>query len=91
MDDPKTPGHLAPSGDVTIFEVTELRHTLQTWLTAHDAVTLDLTDVRHIDASGLQLLIAAHRTGRCSLQGLSVKSREDLRRFGWESDERGAR
>ena len=72
------------SGDCTIFEIADIRQQLLAALRSDRPVTLDLTPVGKVDASGLQLLIAAHRTGRCDVRGLSEKTVEDCRRIGWE-------
>lgn len=81
---------LAPSGDLTIFEVSEFRQTLQDQIAAAHSVTLDFTHTGKIDASGLQLIMAAQRCGTVTLRGLSPATLEDLSRLGWEQRNEGA-
>lgn len=86
MSEPVT---ISPSTDMTIFEVSELKQNLLDALAAGSAVTLDLTHAGNIDASGLQTMMAAHRSGKLILQGLSVATIETFRRLGWDPTDKG--
>ena len=57
------------------FAVTEIRETattLRALIEGEDAVTIDLSDAREIDASGVQLLIAARRSAARSNNPFSI-------------------
>lgn len=83
------PPALSLSSDVTIVEVQELKQTLLTTLAANHAVVLDLAHAGHIDASGLQTILIAHRSGKLTLRGLSPAIIEDCRRLGWNLTDKG--
>ncbi len=78
------------SSDLTIFEVSEWKQSLLGRLSAHDSVTLDLTNAGKVDASGFQLIMAAHRAGKLILHNIPPATAEDLRRLGWEPGKQGA-
>lgn len=84
---------LAPmsiASDLMIFEISEWKQRLLTQLNSHDTVTLDLAHAGNIDASGLQLMMAAHRTGKLLFHDIPTAIADDLRRLGWEPGVYGA-
>ncbi len=62
---------LSPSGDLTIFEATDFRNSLVTLLSQEGPVTVDLSGVKHMDCSCLQVVLAARRSGRLTVTGLT--------------------
>lgn len=78
-----------PTGDLTIFEVAEFRRNLQTRLDGGASLTLNVSAVGKIDASGLQVMIAAHRSDALTIQGLSVATADEFRRLGWHPGKKG--
>ncbi len=83
------PALISPSGDLTIFEVTEFKQTLHAALAINPSVKLDLTHAGKIDASGLQVIMAAHRSGKLTLHALSPVTIEDFRQVGWDPTDKG--
>jgi len=65
-----------PTNDLTIFEATEFRNSLVTLLSQEGPVSLDLSHVQQMDSSCMQILLAAHRTGRLTVVGLSEQIRQ---------------
>lgn len=59
--------------DCSIYEVSEMHQKLQTLLQKATTTTLDLSAVEHVDASFLQLLIAAHNEALNNEAQLRVK------------------
>jgi len=55
------PGHLAVSGEFTIYTAGEWRERLLAAVTGQAEVSLDLSEISEIDTAGLQLLIATQR------------------------------
>ncbi len=51
------PGHIAITGELTIYTALELKVKLLAGLSAHEELELDLSSVGEIDAAGLQLLV----------------------------------
>ena len=75
-------------GDVTIFEVADWKQRLCASLAAGE-VRLDLSNAGHIDASGVQLLLAAHCTGKLVLHDVPAAVAEEFERVGWVSFRQG--
>lgn len=74
---------LAPSGELTIFEVAGFHQELVRPLGAQGSATIDLSRVERLDASALQLLIAAHRSGRVTVTGLRESHQAQLTALGY--------
>lgn len=77
------PLHLTPTGDLTIFEIADFKAQLRLGLEQGQGVTVDLGDAGTLDASALQLLIAAcHHE---SVQLINVPARVTARfaQMGW--------
>lgn len=77
------PLHLTPSGDLTIFEISDFKAQLQAGLKQGQGITVDLGEAGTVDASALQLLIAAccHE----SVHLINVPARVTMRftQMGW--------
>jgi anti-anti-sigma regulatory factor len=78
----KTNSTYAPTNDLTIFEATELRNSLVTLLSQDGPVTVDLSQVHQIDSSCIQILLAAHRSGRLTMAGVSEQFRLKATQLG---------
>lgn len=76
------PAVVALDGDLTIFEIGTVHSALLQRLAEQDRVTLDLAKVQRVDASALQLLVAAQRSGRVTVTGQSEALRARLEQLG---------
>nr|MBL8035978.1 STAS domain-containing protein [Nitrospira sp.]MBS0153197.1 STAS domain-containing protein [Nitrospira sp.]MBS0168494.1 STAS domain-containing protein [Nitrospira sp.] len=75
--------HLAPTGDLTIFEAAEFKESLMNLLANDGLVSLDLSGVVRVDTSAIQLLLAARKQGRMLVTGLSPDLQTKLNRLGF--------
>lgn len=71
-----------PTGDLTIFEVASFKDGLVELLSCGGAGTLDLSLVGQVDSSALQLILAALRTERLCVTGVSTEVTSKLERIG---------
>lgn len=71
-----------PTTDLTIFEASDFRFSLITLLLQDGPVTVDLSRVHQIDSSCLQILLAAHRSGRLTVAGISEQFRLKATQLG---------
>ena len=78
----KTGSTYAPTNDLTIFEATDFRNSLVALLSQDGPVTVDLSHVHQIDSSCIQLLLAAHRSGRLTMAGISEQFRLKATQLG---------
>lgn len=91
--DPSAPGfskdeyqnlrHLAPTGDLTIFEAAEFKQSLVNLFANDGLVSLDLSGIARVDTSAIQLLLAARKQGRMLVTGLSQDLQMKLSRLGF--------
>lgn len=72
----------APMNDLTIFEAADFRNALVTLLSQDGPVTVNLSHVHRIDSSCIQMLLAARRSGRLTLAGLSEQLRLKAMQLG---------
>lgn len=77
------PIHLAPSGDLTIFEICDFKAQLETGLKQGQGITVDLGETGTVDASALQLLIAACRHESVQLINVPDRVTERFAQMGW--------
>jgi anti-anti-sigma regulatory factor len=75
--------HLAPNGDLTIFEISDFKVQLQSGLKQGQGVTIDLGETGTVDASALQLLIAACRHESVQLINVPARVTERFTQMGW--------
>ena len=61
----------AVTGELTIAVAAEVKAKVATWLSGNRVITLDLSSVSRVDCAGLQVIIAAARTGRVTLRSIS--------------------
>lgn len=58
--------HLAPTGELTIFEAAEFKESLVKLFANDGLVSLDLGAVVRVDTAAIQLMLAARKQGRIS-------------------------
>lgn len=73
---------LKPSGALTIAEVAEFRSMLVSRLVQDGPVIVDLSAVDAIDTAGLQVLAAAKRTGRLTIEQANESVRKTAQAVG---------
>ena len=78
----RTDSTYAPTNDLTIFEATDFRNGLVALLPQKGPVTVDLSHIHHIDSSCTQILLAAHRSGRLTVAGISEQFRLKATQLG---------
>ncbi len=78
-----SPMHLAPNGDLTIFEISDFKVQLQSGLKQGQGVTIDLGETGTVDASALQLLIAACLHESVQLINVPARVAERFAQMGW--------
>jgi anti-anti-sigma regulatory factor len=77
------PRHLAPVGDLTIFEAGEFKESLVKLLSNDGLVSLDLSGVTRVDSSAIQLILAARKQGRLFISGISDDLKQKLSQLGF--------
>lgn len=75
--------HMAPAGDLTIFEAAEFKRGLRTLFENEGLVSLDLSKVTRVDTSIIQLLWAARKQGRMVVSGISQDLQAKLSQLGF--------
>jgi len=75
--------HLAPGGDLTIFEAAEFKEGLLKLFQNDGLVSLDLGNVSRVDTAIIQLLWAARKRGRMFVTGLSQDLQGRLTQLGF--------
>jgi anti-anti-sigma regulatory factor len=73
---------LSPSGELTIFEASAFHGDLVKLLGVEGPRTLDLSGVPRMDAAGIQLVLAARRSGRVTVTGLTPDARRAIASLG---------
>ncbi len=74
---------LKPIGDLTIFEAAQFHEDLSTLQKQEGPLELDLSEVDRMDSSCVQLIVAATRSGRLTLQGYSQHIRDRFEQIGF--------
>ena len=74
--------HLAPIGDITIFEAGEFKESLVKLFANDGLVSLDLSGVARVDTAAIQLMLAARKQGRMFVTGISVDLQTKLNQLG---------
>jgi anti-anti-sigma regulatory factor len=75
--------HLAPSGDLTIFEAAEFKASLVKLFANEGLVSLDLSGVARVDTAGIQLILAARKQGRMLVMGIPQDLQATLTKLGF--------
>jgi anti-anti-sigma regulatory factor len=81
--DDQNPRHLAPKGDITIFEAGEFKDSLTKLFTNDGLVSLDLSGVARVDTAAIQLLLAAKKQNRMFVSGISEDVQSRLVQLGF--------
>jgi anti-anti-sigma regulatory factor len=81
--DEQNPRHLAPKGDITIFEAAEFKASLTKLLANDGLVSLDLSGVTRVDTAAVQLLLAARKESRMFVSGVSEDLQTRLQQLGF--------
>jgi ABC-type transporter Mla MlaB component len=77
------PNRMTPLGDLTIFEITGFTSQLQAALAKGETTVIDLCHIGTVDASALQILIAACESGAAELVNAPKRVAEQLTCLGW--------
>lgn len=75
--------HLAPTGDLTIFEAGEFKDALVKLFTNEGLVSLDLGGVKRVDTAAIQLLLSARKQQRMLVAGVSEEMQGKLAQLGF--------
>jgi anti-anti-sigma regulatory factor len=79
----QNPRHLAPTGDLTIFEAGEFKESLVKLFANEGLVSMDLSAVARVDTSAIQLILAARKQGRMFVTGVSQDVQTKLKQLGF--------
>jgi anti-anti-sigma regulatory factor len=79
----QNPRHLAPTGDLTIFEADEFKESLVKLFTNDGLVSLDLAGVPRVDTAAIQLMLAARKQERMFVSGVSDELQAKLKHLGF--------
>ncbi|MCA9500284.1 MAG: STAS domain-containing protein [Nitrospira sp.] len=74
---------LRPLGDLTIFEAAQFHADLLALHQQEGPLGIDLSEVNGIDSSCVQLMVAATRSGRVTVQGYSNRIRDKFEQIGF--------
>ena len=77
------PEILRPIGDLTIFEAAQFHADLLALHRQEGRLLIDLSEVSSLDSSCVQLMVAATRSGRVSVQGYSSRIRDKFEQIGF--------
>lgn len=75
--------HLAPTGDLTIFEAGEFKEALVKLFTNEGLVSMDLENVKRLDTAAIQLLLAAKKQNRMFVSGISEDLQVRIQQLGF--------
>lgn len=81
--DDQNPRHLAPKGDITIFEAGEFKDSLTKLFKNDGLVSVDLSGVARVDTAAIQLLLAAKKENRMFVSGISEDLQTRLHQLGF--------
>ncbi len=79
----QNPRHLAPSGDLTVFEAAEFKESLVKLFSNEGLVSLDLSGVARVDTAAIQLILAARKQGRMLVMGIPQELQDKLKQLGF--------
>ena len=74
---------LRPLGDLTIFEAAQFHADLLALHQQEGPLQINLEEVNGMDSSCVQLMVAATRSGRVTVQGYSNRIREKFEQIGF--------
>lgn len=79
----ENPRHLAPTGDLSIFEVGEFKEALLKLMANEGLVSLDLSGVDRVDTAAIQLMLSARKQARMLVMGIPQDLQEKLKQLGF--------
>lgn len=79
----QNPRHLAPKGEITIFEAAEFKESLVNLFANDGLVSLDLSGAARVDTAGIQLMWAARKKTRMLVMGISQDLQTKLTQLGF--------
>lgn len=82
----ENPRHLAPTGDLTIFEAGEFKEALRKLMTNEGLVSLDLSNVDRVDTAAIQLMLSARKQARMLVMGIPQDLQEKLKQLGFTGE-----
>lgn len=74
---------LKPLGDLTIFEAAQFHADLLAFHRQEGPLQIDLGEVKGMDSSCVQLMVAATRSGRVTVQGYTSRIRNTFEQIGF--------
>ncbi|MBX3318595.1 MAG: STAS domain-containing protein [Nitrospira sp.] len=85
MSDPgdANPRHLAPTGDLTIFEAGEFKESLVKLMANEGLVSMDLSGVARVDTAAIQLMLSARKQARLLVMGIPQELQNKLKQLGF--------
>lgn len=79
----ENPRHLAPIGDLSIFEAGEFKEALMKLMANEGLVSLDLSNVDRVDTAAIQLMLAARKQARMLVMGIPEDLQDKLKQLGF--------
>ena len=79
----ENPRHLAPIGDLSIFEAGEFKEALVKLMANEGLVSLDLSNVDRVDTAAIQLMLAARKQARMLVMGIPEDLQDKLKQLGF--------
>jgi len=77
------PRHLAPTGDLTIFEAGEFKESLVKLMANEGLVSMDLSGVARVDTAAIQLMLSARKQARLLVMGIPQELQNKLKQLGF--------
>jgi anti-anti-sigma regulatory factor len=82
----ENPRHLAPTGDLSIFEAGEFKEALLKLMANEGLVSLDLSNVDRVDTAAIQLMLSARKQARTLVMGIPQDLQDKLKRLGFTGE-----
>ena len=79
----ENPRHLAPIGDLSIFEAGEFKEALVKLMANEGLVSLDLSNVDRVDTAAIQLMLSARKQERMLVMGIPEDLKDKLKQLGF--------
>jgi anti-anti-sigma regulatory factor len=80
------PRHLAPTGDLSIFEAGEFKEALVKLMANEGLVSLDLSNVDRVDTAAIQLMLSARKQARMLVMGIPQDLQDKLKQLGFTGE-----
>ncbi|MBX3306600.1 MAG: STAS domain-containing protein [Nitrospira sp.] len=78
--------HLAPTGDLSIFEAGEFKEALVKLMANEGLVSLDLSNVDRVDTAAIQLMLSARKQARMLVMGIPQDLQDKLKQLGFTGE-----